>query len=210
MKTMSVFKVVMLLCVIMFILPGFSFAHCDTIDGPVIKDAKKAIDKGDVNLILIWVQKNDEASIKKAFEQTLTVRKLSPQAKELADNYFFDTLVRIHRAGEGVPFTGVKPAGSEVEPGIAAADMAIDSGNIDGLLKELTSDISKGVLERFNRAMGKKKHAAHSVDAGREFVASYVEFIHYVEGIHMSINKKHGHHGHMSEPTATGDSEHKH
>lgn len=58
---------------------------------------------GNVNLVLIWVQKTDEDEVKKAFQKTLAVRKLNPQAKELADTYFFETLIRIHRAENGHP-----------------------------------------------------------------------------------------------------------
>ena len=78
-----------------------SFAHCDGLDGPVVKAARQALDTGNLNLVLIWVQKDDVAEIKNAFQKTLTVRKLSPAAKEMADSYFFETLVRVHRQGEG-------------------------------------------------------------------------------------------------------------
>jgi hypothetical protein len=50
-------------------------------EGPVVKAAKNARETGNGNLILIWIQKKDKDEIKKAFEQTLFVRKLGPQAK---------------------------------------------------------------------------------------------------------------------------------
>ncbi len=34
-----------------------AFAHCDTLDGPVVKDARLALDKGDVTGLLKWVRK---------------------------------------------------------------------------------------------------------------------------------------------------------
>ena len=74
---------------------GSAFAHCDTLDGPVVAAARKALDTGNVNLVLIWVQKKDEADIRKQFEKTVAVRKAGGQAKELADMYFFETLVRV-------------------------------------------------------------------------------------------------------------------
>src|SRR5512147_1018908 len=85
------------------VVPVPAIAHCDGLDGPVVKAAQKALETGNVNPVLIWVQKKDEGEIKQAFQKTLAVRKLNPQAKELADMYFFETLVRIHRAGEGEP-----------------------------------------------------------------------------------------------------------
>ncbi len=160
-----------------------SQGHCDTLDGPVVSTAKVALEKGDVTAVLKWVQKKDEGEIRKAFENTLAVRKLSPQAKELADMYFFETLVRIHRAGEGAGYTGLKPA-SSVELPIAAADKALESGSVDVLVKEITDVVSAGIRERFNHAVEAKKHMDESVEAGREYVKAYVEFVHYVEALH--------------------------
>lgn len=74
--------------------------HCDTMDGPVVKTSKIALDTGNVNLILPWVPEKGEDELKKAFERTLRVRKLGKEAKELADFWFFETAVRLHRAGE--------------------------------------------------------------------------------------------------------------
>src|SRR5687768_9733513 len=86
-------------------------AHCDTLDGPVVAAARKALDSGNVNAVLIWVQSRDDAEIRNHFQKTMAVRKAGPQARELADMYFFETLVRLHRAGEGAGYTGLKPAG---------------------------------------------------------------------------------------------------
>jgi len=41
--------------------------------------------KGDVNLVLIWGQANDEAEIRKVFAKTMAVRKLNAEARELAE-----------------------------------------------------------------------------------------------------------------------------
>jgi hypothetical protein len=84
-------------------------AHCDTLDGPVVQTARTALEKGDITPLLKWVRVEDEKEIKDAFEKTLAVRRKGAEAKELADMYFFETLVRIHRAGEGAPYTGLKP-----------------------------------------------------------------------------------------------------
>lgn len=176
------------------------FAHCDTMSGPVIKAAKRALETGNVNHVLIWVQKKDEAEIKKAFERTLSVRKGTPEAKELADMYFYETLVRVHRAGEGEPYTGIKPANTEIEAGIVAADKAVDTGSAGDLLKEINSNILDGIRERFDVLMRKKKHAGDSVEAGREYVRAYVTFIHYVEKLFALSEESphHGEHGHAS------------
>ena len=165
-------------------MPNKIFAHCDGMDGPVIQAARKALETGNVNPVLMWVLKDHEGEIKNAFQKTLAVRKLNPQAKELADMYFFETLVRIHRAGEGEPYTGLKPAGRGLDPAIPAADKAIESGNLEPLLKILTETVETEVREKFKAVTAKKKFKPDDVEAGREYVEMYVPFVSYIERIY--------------------------
>lgn len=174
---------------IALLLPVPAHAHCDSMDGPVVKAAQAALDKGDVNLVLIWVRKNDEAEIRRAFDRTVNVRKLSPQARELADMYFFETLVRIHRAGEGAPFTGLKPAGRDLGPAIPAADQALKSGDVAPLTNLVVEQMRTGLLERFKQAMAARDFKTQDIDAGREYVERYVTFIHYVEGMYEAATR---------------------
>jgi len=136
------------------------------VDGPVVKAAQKALETGNVNLVLIWVRKNDGGEIKNAFQKTLAVRKLGLQAKELSGMYFFETLVRVHRAAEGEPYTGLKPAGRDLGPAIPTADNALESGKLELLLKLLTESIQAEVREKFKHALAKKKYRADDVDRG--------------------------------------------
>ncbi len=109
--------------------PGPARAHCDSLDGPVVKTARAALESGKPNPVLAWVRPQDEAEIKAAFARTLAVRKAGGDAKALADTWFFETLVRVHRAGEGAPYTGLKPAGTDPGPAVRAADAAVEKGS---------------------------------------------------------------------------------
>ena len=175
-----------------------AYAHCDTLDGPVVKEARVALDKGDITPLFKWLRPSDEKIIRDAFEMTLTVRAKGGEAKKLADMYFFETLVRIHREGEGAPYTGLKP-GVAVDPAVALADKALEGGSIDKLVNVLTNAMAKGIRERFQHANATQKHANESVKAGREFVESYVIFTHYVEGLHGLIKGGTAHHGEEGE-----------
>jgi len=159
-------------------------AHCDSLDGPVVKAARAALTENNVNLVLIWVQPDDDEAIKRAFEQTLAVRKLNPEARELADMYFFETLVRIHRAGEGAPYTGLKPAGTDFGPSIPATDKALESEDVEPVLKLLTDTTEHGVREHFQKTLTKKEFDKDNIEAGRDFVKAYVEYTHYVKRIY--------------------------
>ncbi len=180
---------------VLLIASGLAFAHCDTMDGPIIKSAQEALETGKVDLVLMWIQKKDEAELKQAFQKAREVRKLNPAAKELADRYFLETFVRLHRAGEGAPFTGIKPAGTDLNPAVAGADKALEAGSIDDLLKLMSETVLHGIREHYERTVALKKHAGHSVEAGREFAAAYVTYVHYVEKLYDDATKA-AHHGH--------------
>src|SRR5512135_2885220 len=77
------------------------YAHCDTLDGPVVKDARTALQTRDVTPVLKWVKKESEAEIRAAFDAALAARGEAPADVQEADMKFFQTLVRVHRAGEG-------------------------------------------------------------------------------------------------------------
>lgn len=173
-------------------------AHCDTLDGPVVAAAKLALQKGDPTPVLKWVKKESEKEIRAAFALALKVRGLGEDAKQLADTHFFETLVRVHRAGEGVGFTGLKPAGS-IEPAIREADEALERGNVDELAGAVGKAVQQGIRERFAKASEAKKHSEKSVEAGREFVEAYVSYVHFVEAAH-TLASGHGglHHEHAA------------
>ena len=140
----------------------------------------------DPNPVLVWVQPKDEAEVQRAFAEAVAVRKLGTQAREMADRYFFETLVRIHRAGEGAPYTGLKPAGRDIGPAVPLADKAIASGSDRELASFIAQEVEHGVQERFARLQAKRNFRSDDLAAGRTFVASYVAFVHYVEGLHQS------------------------
>ena len=158
-------------------------AHCDTLDGPVVAAARKALDTGNVNLVLLWVQKKDEAEIRRHFEKTVAARKTGGPAKELVDTYFFETLVRIHRAGEGAGYTGLKPAG-RIEPPIAAADRALETGKLQEVAQLIMKRMEHGLHRSFDAMIKKKGYNPNDVAAGRAFASAYVEFTHYVERLY--------------------------
>lgn len=159
-----------------------AFAHCDSKDGPVVAAANKALQENNVNYVLLWVQPADEKEIKEAFELSMKVRSLSPEAQTLADNYFYETLVRLHRSSEGIPYTGLKPSGTPIDEKILAADQSISMGNLSPLNDLVPEDKLPELKIRFDKVMSLKNYDVNDVQAGREYVEAYVNFFHYAEG----------------------------
>ncbi len=176
-------------------------AHCDSINGPVIPEAMAALEKGDVTPILKWVKTGDEAEIRAAFAKAVTVRAKGSDAKSLADQYFLETFVRIHRAGEGAPYTGIKH--ESVEPIVAMADQALTDGSAEPMIKKINGHMATAIKERFERVVETSKRKNESVAAGREFVEAYVAYVHYVEGVHSAIASAGDHHADVGPSTAS-------
>jgi hypothetical protein len=159
-------------------------AHCDGVDGPVARAARTALETADVRPALAWVAAADEKEVRASFARAVAVRRAGGEAKALAETYFMEAVVRLHRAGEGAPYTGLKPAGRDLGPAIPAADAAIESGSaerLSGLLREATQ---RGLQERFEAVRRAAKFDGVDVDAGRAYVKAYVEFLHYAERIY--------------------------
>lgn len=161
-----------------------AWPHCDGWDGPVVADARRALAKGDPAPVLIWVRPADEAAVREAFARVLAVRRGGGPAQDLADQFFFETVVRLHRAGEGAPYTGLKPAGRDLGPVIPAGDQALAGGDLKPVWKLLSDAAHQGLHARFDAARKARGFAEGDLAGGRRFVAAYVDFMHYLEGLH--------------------------
>jgi len=182
--------------------PGAARAHCDTLDGPVVTAARAALESGKLAPVLAWVRADDEREIRAAFGRARAVRAGGGEAKALADTWFFETLVRVHRAGEGAPYTGLKPAGTP-DPAVAATDRAIASGDPKPLFALLQQAVHEGLHEGWT-ALAKERPPADDVAAGRRWVAAYVPFVHWAEGVYAAASAAggHGHAGHAGPGAA--------
>ncbi|RJP18947.1 MAG: hypothetical protein C4529_11820 [Deltaproteobacteria bacterium] len=163
---------------------GNALAHCDTLDGPVVLKAKEALEKGDVKLVLPWVAAEKEKEIRESFDMASAVRGKGPREKELADRFFFETLVRVHREGEGASYTGLKAAGLDLDPAIPAADKALATGDPRPLLALINEKVHAGIHKYYTEARERKEHAGHNVEAGRAYVQAYVPYLHFVERLY--------------------------
>lgn len=197
---LKVTALILLIFSVYSFMPNSAYAHCDTLEGPVVKDAKIALEKGDVMPVFKWVKEEKEGEVQAAFNKALIIRTENPEDKDKADMEFFETVIRIHREGEGEEFTGLKPVGVEFGPAVNGADRALERGSVDDLVKFITDNINANIRERFKNASEKKQHAEENVEAGREYVKAYVEFMHYVEKLYLqAVGNIEDHQEHKTE-----------
>lgn len=166
--------------------------HCDSLDGPVVRAARRALETGNVTLVLPYVPRAGEREIIDAFDKVVATRKTGAAGREVADRYFFETVVRIHRAGEGAPFTGLKPAGLDVGPIIPVAERAIEGGNRQALEDALVGAVRAELAERFAALDGLHKGAEPGVDEARAYVGAMLGLQVWAHGVYKAT-KARGH-----------------
>jgi hypothetical protein len=175
-------------------LPALVAAHCDSLDGPVVHAAQAALATGDVDLVLGWVLPEHDQAVRSAFARVLHVRAQGEEARELADLWFFETVVRLHREGEGAPYTGLKPEGWEPPALIVAADRALEEGEIDGLADRVAAHVARELREKYREVKALEARDPSDVEATRRYVTAYVEYTHLLEALHHLLHE--GDHGH--------------
>jgi hypothetical protein len=174
------------LVIAVLLVPAVARAHCDSLDGPVVKAAQRALETGDVNRAFVWITAVDEAEVRTAFDKALAVRAFGGTARELADQFFFETVVRLHRRSEGEPYTGLKPAG-DLRPVITTADQAILEMSAEPLIDLLTREVALGVRQHFEAVLAARVFPWSSVEAGRRYVGAYLDFIQYLERLEEAL-----------------------
>jgi len=196
MESMQIIGVLLISFVIVLVMQRKASAHCDTMDGPTAIDGKKALETNNLNYALKWTSSEFDEELKGIFELSVKVRTLSPEAQTVADRYFLENLVRIHRAGEGAPFTGLKPSGVPIDEKVLAADKSIEIGNLSPLEGMVPKEEMHELEERFEKVLELKDFDVNDVKAGREYIEAYIQFFKFAEG---EEEHAHGHHGHGNE-----------
>jgi len=178
----------LLLFTLVVLIPRRASAHCDTEDGPAVADGRKALQTGNVNHALKWILPAGEAELRPIFARAVKVRALGADAADVADRYFLENMVRIHRAGEGAAYDGIKPTGTELAPEVVAADRAIEKGDLKPLLALIPANKHTELRRRFDKARALQQFDVDDVAAGRKYIEAYVSFYKYAEG------EEHDHH----------------
>ena len=175
-------------------------AHCDTMDGPLIKDAQKALESKNISPVLKWIKKEDEEEIVKMFDQVLEFSQKNPELTKILEMYFLETVTRVHRKGEGAPYTGLKPVGYPIDPIIKKGDLSLEIGSAEEVAELLAKEIKKEILKIFDKTLKLKDKADEDLDVGRHYIEAYADYIHLIEHLHKLLKnsnenhpKKHSH-----------------
>ncbi|MFI7063636.1 DUF6448 family protein [Kribbella sp. NPDC050124] len=162
--------------------------HCDSLDGPVVTAARHALEAGDVDLVLPFVPEDGEQEVRSVFGHVLAVRALGEAAREVADQLFFETVVRVHRAGEGAPYTGLKPAGLDVGPVIPLAERAITTGSPAAVADYLTGVLRDQLEHRLDEVNTLARTKDQSLAHARSWVEAMLGFEVYSHHLLNAIN----------------------
>lgn len=186
------------MALVLLLRPSVASAHCDTMDGPAVKDGQLAVQTGNINVALKWVHEDGAAELSEIFDRAEAARGLGEAARVVADQWFLENLVRIHRAGEGAPYTGLQPVGVPVDERVRAADHAVEAGTLAPLLGLVPEERLAELERRFAEVLARKDFADDDVDAGRSYVEAYVRYFKFAEG-HEDDHHDEDHHEHQHE-----------
>ena len=167
--------------------------HCDSLDGPVVRAARRALEVSDVDLVLPYVHADGEREVRDAFDLATKARAASPEARDVADRWFFETVVRVHRAGEGATFTGLQPAGLDVGPVIPVAERALTTRCADELVETLCDLVRTETERRHADAMSLQLDAHESVADARRYVEAMLGLQVWAHKVYRQATAEHAH-----------------
>jgi hypothetical protein len=173
--------------------------HCDSLDGPVVTAARQALDADDVDLVLPFVPEHGEDEVRAMFAKVQPVRGAGGAAAEVADHLFFETVVRVHRAGEGAAYTGLKPSGLDVGPVIPLAEKAIETRSAASVAEYLSSVLHDELERRLEKVDALSAAKDRSVSDARAYVEAMLGFEVYSHHVFQALHAP-----------AHGDAEHSH
>ncbi len=174
----------MLLAALLIFPFGSASAHCDAVDGPVVTAAKQALEENNVDLVLPYVKKEGEAEVVEAFKRTMDIRYTNKDVRSLADHWFYETVVRVHREGEGAAYTGLKPAGGDYGPALPAAEKALETESTEEVKKLILSTIEEEIDKRFEEVQKAGKNT-NNVQQTREYVELELQFQKYIHELYL-------------------------
>lgn len=170
----------------MSVFASNAFAHCDFESGPVAVAAKQALKTGDVNDVLVWVTADQTRELTTTYQQAKTVYEKGGPAEALAEQYFMENAVRLHRLAEGMSYTGLKPVQPAPEA-IQVAERSLETGNLTPTNDRLVDAMNDKVSDLFEQARAARKHKDEDLAAGREWTDAYVRYVTYIEGLDSTI-----------------------
>lgn len=175
----------------LLVRPRAASAHCDTMEGPAVKDGKLALETSNINVALKWVRPEAADELRRLFDQALAIRHRGEDVRAVADRWFLENLVRVHRAGEGAPYTGIAPVGAPVDERVRAADEAIATGSLAPLTGLVPEEQLAELEKRFSDVLARRDFPVDDVDAGRAYLDAYIRFFKLAE----SHDHDHDHEG---------------
>ena len=180
---------------------GIMPPHCDS---PVVAAARRELDTSNVDLVLPFVPEPGEAEVRGVFQSTLRVRELNNDAREVADRLFFETVVRVHRAGEGAPYTGLKPVGLSFGPVIPLTEIAVETGSLKPVLDFLSDELNGQLRRRLDEVTTLAAEKGRSVQDARRYVEAMLGFEVYCHRLFKALQSP-AHHGHGGAQGASAE-----
>ena len=165
----------------------------DITKGLVMDAAKMALDTGNVNYVLIWVPEASENKLKNLFDKTVCEHRDRKDVQDIALDWYFETVSRLHRSRKRVLYTFMKPDGLDESQIFQKVERAIEIGDVEELIGDIPYTKEGDLRQRFRHVMDKRNYDVNNIAAGRAYVSAFIDFIIYVHNLSTSIPGEEGH-----------------
>jgi hypothetical protein len=150
---------------------------CNQHDGPVTRAAKRALETGNAQYILIWIQKESENTVKNLLERACCERTTRKDSHQRTTDWFFETVNRLHSAYYGPCNLDISTKSREEKEIILLVERACESGNVEELLTIIPDASAVEMRQCFEDVMKKRDYGGKNSAAGRVYISAVVDFI---------------------------------
>jgi len=164
--------------------------HCDRNDGPVTRAAKRALETGNAQHILIWIQEDSENTVKNLLEKACCERTTRNDAHNNTVDWYFGTVSRLHSAYHGTHNLNISTKTPEEKAIILLVERACESGNFEDLSPVIPDDCTGEMRQYFDDVMKMRNFDKKNSAAGRVYVSAVVNFITFVYHLHSGSHER--------------------
>jgi len=162
-------------------------------NGPVIIAAKKALETGNPNYVLIWVPEESENTLKNLLEKTFCERSTRKNIQNRGIDWYFESVNRLHFTCRWPHCPGMTSDGSDMKMIVSMVERAFETGNCEEICGVLPIAHTAEVKLRFHNVMNKRNYTVDDIAAGRAYVSAFIAFIAYLHNL-SSVNPEESDH----------------
>ncbi len=142
--------------------------------------AKRALDTGNAQYILIWIPEESENTLKNLLEKVCCEHNIQKDVHDHIVDWYFKTVNRLHSVYCGPRNLNLSTKAPEEKKIIFLVEKACESGNFKEITTVIQDTPDGEMRQRFNDLMKKRNYHVENIASGRLYVSAFTDFIAFV------------------------------